>query len=253
MTQPVKTWAPKDPDAVLDYTYHIPLDEGDSIAPGQAIITKLSGDVVLDNPGGTLAAAPSTVDGVFGQTITAWLSGGTDGETALFQVAWTTAATRQDDALLQLPVVSAELPILALTGYAKPIAGHLVARYPAFAAVSPSTIAFWLTDAERYVTEAWSEGDYAAGLMALAAHNMASAGLGGDASLSGVIPAGVKSFKSGSLDVTLTDQGANAGFGGGGTTRYGAEYAALLRRNRAGPLVTPTGITPDGLVSAGWP
>jgi hypothetical protein len=100
MTQPVRQWPPKDPDAVFDYTYRIPLDALDSIAPGQATITKLSGDVVIDSQ--SLAATPDTVDGVYGQVITIWLSGGTDGETALFQAEWTTVATRSDDALIQL-------------------------------------------------------------------------------------------------------------------------------------------------------
>jgi hypothetical protein len=100
MTQPVRQWPPKDPDAVLDYTYRIPLDPADSIAPGQAVITKLSGAVVIDSQ--SLAAAADTVDGVYGQAITVWLSGGTDGETALFQAAWTTVATRHDDGLVQL-------------------------------------------------------------------------------------------------------------------------------------------------------
>jgi hypothetical protein len=244
MTQPVQNWSAKDPDAVLDYTYHVPLDASDSIAPGQATITKLSGDVVIDSQ--SLAASPTTVDGVYGQTITIWLSGGTDGETALFKVAWTTTGTRQDDGLVQLPIVSSELAALVLTGYAKPLSGHLQARYPAFAAVAPSTISYWLIDAERYVTDAWSEGDYAAGLIALAAHNMALAGLGTDVASLAAIPLGVSRFKSGSLDVTLTDQAANSRLAGGyDSTRYGAEYALLLRRNRGGPYVQPTGVCPD--------
>jgi hypothetical protein len=243
MTQPVRTWSPKDPDAVLDYTYRIPLDASDSISSGNVAITKLSGDVTIDSF--TLAAAPDTGDGVFGQVVTVWLSGGTDGETALFQIAWTTVGTREDDALVQLPVISAELPVLALTGYDKPAAGHLLARYPAFAQVAPSTIGFWLTDAERYVTNAWGEGDYAAGLMALAAHNMALVGYGTSGAL-GDLPRGVSRFKSGSLDVTLTDAAANGS--GYDSTIYGAEYARLLRRNRAGPFVAPTGLAPAGAI-----
>jgi hypothetical protein len=255
MTQPVQQWPPKDPDAVYDYTYRIPLDPADSIAPGQATITKLSGDVVLDNPGGTLAATPDTVDGVYGQVITAWLSGGTDGETALFQVTWTTVGTRHDDGLIQLPVVSSEIDDLLLTGYAKPLPGHLTARYPAFAAVATSTIRAWLTDAERFVTTAWAEGDYAAGLMSLAAHNMALAGLGTDAAALVGVPAGITRMKSGSLELGFTDQAANARMAGGyDSTRYGAEYALLLRRNRGGPYVAPTGIVPEyAPFGVGWP
>lgn len=251
MTQPVQIWPSKDPDAVLDYTYRIPLDPNDSIAPDQAVLTKLSGDVVLDNVGGTLAATPDTVDGVYGQVITAWLSGGTDGETALFQVTWTTVATRKDDALIQLPVASAELVALALTGYAKPLPGHLIARYPAFASVPASTVQAWLTDAERFVDTGWSEGDYAAGLMSLAAHNMALLGLGTDGAALAGVPAGISRFRSGSLDVSMTEQAANARMTGDFTaTRYGQEYVSLLRRNRGGPLVADTGILPQ---YAGYP
>jgi hypothetical protein len=255
MTQPVRQWPPKDPDAVLDYTYRIPLDPADSIAPGQAVITKLSGAVVVDSQ--SLAAAADTVDGVYGQAITVWLSGGTDGETALFQAAWTTVATRHDDGLVQLPVASGEIAALLLTGYAKPLPGHLVARYPAFADVATGTIRAWLTDAERFVTTAWAEGDYAAGLMSLAAHNMALAGLETDAAALVGVPAGLTRMKSGSLELGFTDQAANARMSGGyDSTRYGAEYALLLRRNRAGPLVAPTGVLPQydyPPFGVGWP
>ena len=36
----------------------------------------------------------------------------------------------------------------------------------------PHTIRTWLTDAERFVDRSWAEGDYAAALMAKAAHEM---------------------------------------------------------------------------------
>jgi hypothetical protein len=254
MTQPVAIWPSKDPDAVLDYTYRIPLDASDSISSGNATVTKLSGDVVIDSQ--SLAAAPDTVDGVYGQLVTIWLSGGTNGETALFQIAWTTTATRKDDALIQLPVASAEIVALALTGYAKPLPGHLVARFPAFAGVDPSTIQYWLSDAERFVGNSWGQGDYAAGLMALAAHNMALAGYGTGGAALADLPAGVSRFKSGELDVTLTDQAANARMGGGlDSTRYGQEYLMLLGANRGGPFVAPTGMPPYDYVDplGTWP
>jgi hypothetical protein len=242
-------WTAKDPDAVLDYTFRIPLGAADSIAPGQATITKLSGDVVIDSQ--SLAATPDTEDGVFGQVLTVWLSGGTNGETAVFRVAWTTTLSRTDDDIITLPVIESDITPLLLTGYAKPASAHLVMRYSAFAAVPAATIAYWLTDAERYVTDAWSEGDYAAGLMALAAHNMALAGYGTAGTLA-AIPKGVSRFKSGTLDVTLTDATANGS--GFESTVYGAEYAALLRRNRAGPYVAPTGVVPEyAPFGIGWP
>jgi hypothetical protein len=97
------------------------------------------------------------------------------------------------------------------------------------------------------VTTAWAEGDYAAGLMSLAAHNLALAGFGTRGAALAELPAGVSRFKSGTLDVTLTDAAANARMNGGyDSTLYGAEYQLLLRRNRGGPLVQDTGVVPLG-------
>lgn len=235
------SWPAKDPDAVLDYVYRIPLSAGDSVASTTPWVTKLSGDVVIDDQ--ALTAAPDTTAEGYGQDVTIWLSGGTDGETAVFKIEWATADTRTDDDIITLPVVAHELDVLALTGYAKPLPGHLIARYPAFAAVPVSTIRTWLSDAERFVDTSWAEGDYAAALMSLAAHNMALAGIGtGNASLAGV-PVGITRMKSGSLELGFTDAAANARMSGTFTaTRYGQEYQTLLRRNRGGPLVSSTGV-----------
>jgi hypothetical protein len=117
-----------------------------------------------------------------------------------------------------------------------------------------ATIRYWLTDAERYVTSAWSEGDYAAGLMALAAHNMALAGLGTDGAALAGVPAGITRMKSGSLELGFTDAAANARMGGSlESTRYGVEYSLLLRRNRGGPYVMPTGVAPPGVYASAYP
>lgn len=235
------TWAPKDPDAVLDYLYTIPLDQGDTVA--SYTLSLLAGTVAIDNQSRS------------GADVTAWLSGGEDGETAVFKIEWTTTLSRTNDDIITLAVQSADVPDLALTGYAKPAPGNLIARYPAFAAVPVSTIRAWLTDAERFVTDSWGEGDYAAGLMSLAAHNMALAGLGTDAaSLSGV-PAGVTALKSGSLALNFTPEAANARLTGDLTaTRYGQEFAQLQARNVGGPRVAATGIAPPGAYPCfgGW-
>jgi hypothetical protein len=227
-------WTAKEPDSVLDYVYRIPLDAGDSIA-AKANVTfeKLSGDVAIESY--DIAAAADTTTEGYGQDVTVWLSGGTAGETAVFRIGWTTVATRINDDAITLPVFESDLVPLVLSGYAKPVAAHLLQRYPAFASVDAGTVQYWLTDAERYVTDAWGEGDYAAGLMALAAHNMTLAGYG-------------------SLELGFTDAAANARMAGGyGSTRYGAEYQALLRANRGGPLVAPTGVAPDGVYPGVWP
>lgn len=221
-------WTAKDPDAVWDYLFTIPLDEGDTVV--SHTFTKLSGDVVIDDETRT------------GADIVARLSGGTDGETAVFRATWVTTAGREDDEIITLFVNDNAYVELLLTGYMKPQVQHLTARYPAFVAVEPTVIAYWLTDAERFVDNTWMESDYAAALMALAAHNMASAGLGADAAASTGIPAGITSMKSGTLSLTFSDAAAKDRIEAAlSSTRYGAEFAALLRRNKAGPRVMGTG------------
>lgn len=128
--------------------------------------------------------------------------------------------------------------------YSAPTPDQLQARYPAFAAVLDATIQVWLTDAEDWVDESWLEADYQPAIMALAAHNMALLGL---AAASGVgnLPAGVARFKSGAIDVTLSDSAASASAKGDyGSTPYGREYQRLLRRNFAGPRVVAAGTIP---------
>lgn len=221
-------WPAKDPDAVKDYLYTIPLDEGDSVATSD--FERLSGTVVIDS------------DGRVGAEVTAWLSGGEDGETAVFRVTWTTTGGRTDDDIITLPVAAHEPTELLLTGYAKPTAAHLAARYPAFADVSPATINTWLTDSERYVDESWMEGDYAPALMARAAHSMALLGIGTSTG-AGALPAGVTRFRSGAMDVTLSDAAATrAAAGDFGSTLYGREFAVMLRRNFGGPRVISAGV-----------
>lgn len=256
-----KVWTAKDPDAVLDYVYRIPLDPNDSIAAiGDVTFNRLGGTAVIGSK--SLAAAPDTTSDGYGQDFSVWLSGGADDEIDIFKIEWTTVQTRTDDDIITLPIVSKVAPALALTGYAKPAPAHLVARYPDFGAVSPSTIQYWLTDAERSVDTSWGEGDYATALMALAAHNMALAGIGGSTVSVAGVPAGVTNLKSGALSISMTPEAANALVTGGyGGTPYGQEFETLLRRNRGGPLVSSTGVVPTcgyypwshGFGGYGWP
>lgn len=121
-----------------------------------------------------------------------------------------------------------------------PTPANLQLRYPAFAAVADEVIQYWLTDAERFVDTTWAEADYGPALMALAAHNMALGGIGSAASQ---LPAGVTRFKSGAMDVTIAESVASQSSASGyASTRYGREYAALLRRNFAGPRLVQTGV-----------
>jgi hypothetical protein len=139
--------------------------------------------------------------------------------------------------------------------YDIPPASDLKIRYPAFTGVDNTVVDYWINDAKRFVTTSWIETDYAPGLMALAAHNMAIGGLGTGGAALAELPAGVSRFKSGSLDVTLTDAAANARMTGDySSTIYGQEYLRLLGANRGGPLVAPTGAAPyDYVDPTGWP
>lgn len=226
-----QVWPAKDPDAVQDYTYTIPLDEGDSVSA--YTFTKVSGDTVLDSE--TRAGA----------VITAWLSGGTLGDIAAFRVTWDTTLGRSDEDYITQLIAGSDYVALVLTSYTKPLPQHLIARYPAFADVAIATIQYWLTDAERFVDSSWTEGDYAAALMAIAAHNMALAGLGSEASVMAGVPSGITRMKSASMELAFSEGAAKDRITGAlSSTRYGSEYAALLRRNKGGARVTPTGCLP---------
>ena len=111
-------------------------------------------------------------------------------------------------------------------------------RYLNFASVPDATVQYWLDDAARFVTEAWG-GDYAPALMAYAAHQLALAGMEAQAGGAGAtLPGGVTSFRSGSLSVSVSDTVASAWASGSWrATRYGADFLAMLRRNRGGPIV----------------
>lgn len=228
-----ETWPAKDPQAVKDYTFTIPLDEGDTVAA--YTFTKVSGDVVLDS------------ESRAGAVITAWLSGGTTGETAVFKATWETTAGREDEDYVTQLIASADYVALELTDYQKPLPQHLIARYPDFAAVPTATIQYWLTDAERFVDDSWLESDYAAGLMAVAAHNMAVTGLGTEAAATADLPPGITAMKIGTLGLNFDSAVTKAkAEGTWSATRYGTEYQRLLRRNKGGPRVTATGTLPTG-------
>ncbi len=231
MTQATQSWVAKDPDARQDYLYTIPLDPADVVA--SYTLTQVSGTATIDTHSRS------------GADVTAWISGGADGETDLFKIAWVTVAGREDEAFLTLPIVSGAPTELLLTGYAKPSAAHLAMRYPEFADVAPATIAYWLTDAERQVTTSWIEGDYAGGLMALAAHNLALSGLGANGERDADIPAGVTAMKSADISLNFDAQTVRDKVAGGlSATRYGIEFKRLRRISGGGPRVMGTGTIP---------
>ena len=107
--------------------------------------------------------------------------------------------------------------------YSTPDAAALKLRFPAFAAVADDTVQYWIDDADRLIRDNWPDDDRAIGVIALAAHNMASLGLG-----KGTAPQGVTSFKSGTFSVTMYDKAASAT--GYSSTIYGRQYLAMCQR-----------------------
>lgn len=135
-----------------------------------------------------------------------------------------------------------------------PDAATLKMRYPAFAAVSDGTIAYWLTDAQRFVGD-WGE-DTDPALMARAAHSMATTPGVLPAEGTAALPAGVTSFRSGSFSATLSEAAVSASVKGGyDASPYGIEFAGYLRRNSGGPVLIgaaePAFVTPFAL-GYGW-
>lgn len=210
-----KSWPPKTPDAVLDYLYTIPLDEGDTVT--SYTVTKLAGSVTKDTDSRDEA------------DVTVKLSGGTDGEFNIFQIAWTTAGGRTDDSIVTIAVV-------AVSEYEPAIAEFLI-RYPAFVSVSTATIAYWLKDVEKVVTDSWFADDISPARMALAAHNLALSGAGSSGgAVAALANMGVESFKSASMSVSFNSETiARTGAGGYSSTRYGKDFQVYLRRNVGGP------------------
>ena len=204
-------WPAKDPDEVLDYSWTIPTEADDPVTA--ATLTLVSGTVAI-------VSQTATDTG-----LTAFLSGGAAGETAILAGTATTEGGRTFE----------ETFYLTITASANANVAALRMRYPAFAAVPSATIDYWLTNAGRFVDASWSDADYAPALIAAAAHHMAMNGLGGEAAL----PQGVTSFKSGTFSATV--EASQAAATGWKATRFGQDYLALLRRNKGGARVISVG------------
>lgn len=111
--------------------------------------------------------------------------------------------------------------------YTAPTSATFKARYPAFATVADATVDYWLTEVAEDCAN-WSDGIRARGEMALAAHKMAELGI-----VTGTIPVGVTSFKSGTFSATVSDKQASAT--GYDATVYGREFKQLARSLFSGP------------------
>lgn len=105
-------------------------------------------------------------------------------------------------------------------------------RFPALGAATDDQIGYWLTDAGRIVTVDWGE-DQEPASFAFAAHGLVSSGAVSTGSVS--LPAGITSFRSGAMSVSMSEDAANASVTEGyGSTSYGREFLTFLRRHVGG-------------------
>lgn len=129
--------------------------------------------------------------------------------------------------------------------YTDPSADDLQEAFPRFAEVADETVEFWLTRARRQVDESWTEGDYAMGQMLLACHLMVTNGIGGgaDAEAAAAGAGSFKRIKSASFELERfgSSDGAADSYS---STSYGIQFKELLRQNKGGPRVAPTGALP---------
>jgi hypothetical protein len=147
--------------------------------------------------------------------------------TNAFKGVWSSVGGRSDDEDIAIEVREKS---------ADPLLTAFRLRYPAFAGVETTTIAYWLKDADRFVNEGWGT-DADPARLAYAAHQLSLNGTPGIAAgATSQIPAGVTKFKSASMYVSISDAAANRSISGGwSATVYGQDFAVMLRRNTGGP------------------
>ena len=125
--------------------------------------------------------------------------------------------------------------------YTVPAPADLAARFPAFAAVPPATLAQAILEAQRRVDTSWLPGDYPIAIMLLAAHTLTldGFGTGAEAAAAAAGTLGYASLRSGSLSLDR----ARPLRGGAepsilAETTYGRRFLALLKVNRP-PVLVP--------------
>lgn len=223
-----KTWLSKDPDErdLRCYDWSDDLNEGETLDAASAITLIDAAGVEIDDA----EVAPTT--------ITVWLVGGTEGETATFLSRAVTSTGRIMEDTVLLPIASVLAPLPYAGGYVEPSAANLIFVFPEFATVPKERIDYYLERAARAVDTNWSEGDFGHARMLLAAHLMTMNGIGDTAEARSVASGAVqfKSIRSGSLSLDRGDTAATAG--AFETTRYGREFKTLRRMNRGGPRFT---------------
>ena len=124
-----------------------------------------------------------------------------------------------------------------LEGQQTPSASELLssfrARFPELAVVTDAVVTYWIDDAAKWASKHTFGDDAEIAQLLYAAHNIAVG--------QNYLPDGVTQMKSGTLSLSFT---GNANDGTVTSTRYGRQYAALLRLHNGGPRVTSGGAVP---------
>ena len=124
--------------------------------------------------------------------------------------------------------------------YVVPAAADLVARFPAFAAVSTSVVGNAIAEAQTRVDESWLPGDYTIAILLLAAHTLTldGQGTGAEAALAAAGATEFRSLHSGSLRLDRQPQPSASAFPSLlEQTSYGRRFLALLRVNQPAVVV----------------
>lgn len=244
-----KTWAAKDPDEVLDYTYDWSLDlETDETIIPEGSLPAGTAFVAVDAAGTAIVGAPT-----YGPDfVTVVISGGNEADEAIFTTRVKTTKDRLLEDTVILPIRTTVVPVAYPGGYVEPTAANLICLHPEFATVAEPTLNAYLKRAAASVDTSWSETDFGHARMLLAAHLLTTNGLGSTAQAQ-AISDGSGEFRSmaiGQLRLERFDNKAASGASSGfSTTRYGREFLTLLRRNKGGPRVA--GYSSAGDRSAG--
>lgn len=210
-------WPAKRQDEELDYSWTLHLENGEHI--DAHTVTLVSGTAVIDS---TLHTNTK---------VTSWLSNGTSDSVFELTAITQQGRTYQTTAVLQVaPEHDADT------------AAFLTA-FPAFAGVTDATLQFWIGRASGLIDASWSAHDRAFAGYLLAAHYMTLNGLGAgtEAEMANNGATGMTKLKSGAFEVSFSEN-AGASKSAYSGTKYGLQFYEILRRNKAGPLVTGGGL-----------
>jgi hypothetical protein len=213
-------WPAKDPNEILDYSWTVALDAGDSITAHTATI--VSGTATIQSS----SAASGKV--------TAFITGGVDGQSVVIEMRATTAGGRVFEHSGQISIISS----------ANAFEVAFKAAYPAFADTPREAIAYWHDRALRVVDARFGD-DQSHAAMLLTAHYLTIQGQGESAEAQRHAKfGGATSIKSGTLSINWDSSAGQAPKSRFEATRYGLEFLPLLRSYCGGPRITATGIAP---------